>query len=87
MTSNDKKLIIFFSILIIISIIALFLINEHYVLISKQVEQLSLLCTDLTIKNAEISSTLDALEKKQLALTAENNKISWFKWVYIKFFK
>jgi hypothetical protein len=87
MTSNDKKLIIFFSILIIISIIALFLINEHCVLISKQVEQLSLLCTDLTIKNAEISSTLDALEKKQLALTAENNKISWFKWVYIKFFK
>jgi hypothetical protein len=87
MTSNDKKLIIFFSIIIIISIIALFLINEHCVLISKQVEQLSLLCTDLTIKNAEISSTLDALEKKQLALTAENNKISWFKWVYIKFFK
>jgi len=87
MTSNDKKLIIFFSILIIISIIALFLINEHCVLISKQVEQLSLLCTDLTVKNAEISSTLDALEKKQLALTAENNKISWFKWVYIKFFK
>jgi|APFre7841882630_1041343.scaffolds.fasta_scaffold396221_1 hypothetical protein len=87
MTSNDKKLIIFFSILIIISIIALFLINEHCVLISKQVEQLSLLCTDLTIKNAEISSTLDALERKQLALTAENNKISWFKWVYIKFFK
>jgi hypothetical protein len=87
MTSNDKKLIIFFSTLIIISIIALFLINEHCVLISKQVEQLSLLCTDLTIKNAEISSTLDALEKKQLALTAENNKISWFKWVYIKFFK
>jgi hypothetical protein len=87
MTSNDKKLIIFFSILIIISIIALFLINEHCVLINKQVEQLSLLCTDLTIKNAEISSTLDALEKKQLALTAENNKISWFKWVYIKFFK
>lgn len=87
MTSNDKKLIIFFSILIIISIIALFLINEHCVLISKQVEQLSLLCTDLTIKNAEISFTLDALEKKQLALTAENNKISWFKWVYIKFFK
>jgi hypothetical protein len=87
MSNNDKKLIIFFSILIIISIITLFFISEHCVLISKQVEQLSLLCTDLTLQNAEISSTLDALEKKQLALTAESKKISWLKWVYIKIFK
>jgi hypothetical protein len=87
MTSGDKKLIIFFSVLTIILIFALFLINEHCNLLGKQLEELSSLCISLTTKNEEIASILEALEKKQSALIAENNKISWSKWLYIKIFK
>lgn len=87
MTERNKILIILFSILLLISIIVLFLVNEHCILLSNQVKELSLLCIDLTAKNAGITSTLDAIEKKQLELTIERNKISWLKWVYIKFFK